>query len=88
MVYTYYEIGRRIIVEEQNGSNRAEYGKQVLKELSSYLTDEFGKGYSPDNLKLMRRFYLVYSRDQIGETVFSQFKNLPTVENGRRFYLS
>ena len=44
--------------------------------------------YSADNLKLMRRFYNVYLHDQIGETVFSQFENLPTVSTGRRFYLS
>ena len=49
---------------------------------------EFGKGYSQDNLKLMRRFYVVYSKDQIGETVFPQFNNLPQVSSGRRFYLS
>ena len=70
MVYTYYEIGRRIVDEEQNGADRAEYGKRLLQELSEYLTDEFGKGFSADNLKLMRRFYIVYSHDQIGETVF------------------
>lgn len=88
MVYTYYEIGRMIVEEEQQGENRAAYGKQLLKELSAYLTSAFGKGYSVDNLKLMRRFYNVYSNDQIGETVFPQFENLPTVSSGRKFYLS
>ena len=87
MVYTYYEIGRRIIKQEQKGLNRAEYGKKILKQLSSALTKEFGKGYSPDNLKLFRRFYLIYSRDQIGETVFAQSQNLPMTLEGRRFYL-
>lgn len=88
MVYTYYEIGRRIIVEEQNGNDRAEYGKHLLHDLSDYLTPNFGKGYSADNLKLMRRFYTVYSNDKIGETVFPQFENLPSTETGRKFYLS
>lgn len=88
MVYAYYEIGRMIVEEEQNGANRAAYGKQILKELSTYLTDIFGKGYSADNLKLMRRFYTVYSHDQIGETVFTQFSDLPAVSTGRRFFLS
>ena len=88
MVYTYYEIGRMIVEEEQHGENRAAYGKQLLKELSAYLTGAFGKGYSAENLKLMRRFYNVYSNDQIGETVFTQFKNLPAVSTGRKFYLS
>ena len=88
MVYAYYEIGRMIVDEEQHGENRAAYGKQVLKELSAYLTNTFGKGYSAENLKLMRRFYNVYSNDQIGETVFTQFENLPSVSTGRKFYLS
>lgn len=88
MVYTYYEIGRRIVEEEQNGKERADYGKYLLKDLSEYLTENFGKGFSADNLKLMRRFYVVYSKDQIGETVFTQSENLPAVATGRKFYLS
>lgn len=88
MVYTYYEIGRRIVEEEQNGNDRAEYGAHILRELSAYLTENFGKGYSRENLKLMRRFYVIYSKDEIGETVFTQFSNLPTVDTGRKFYLS
>lgn len=42
MVITYFEIGRMIVEDEQNGENRAEYGKAVLKELSLYLTERFG----------------------------------------------
>ena len=88
MVYAYYEIGRMIVEEEQNGQNRAAYGKQILQELSKYLSEKYGKGYSAENLKLMRRFYNVYLHDQIGETVFTQFENLPAVSTGRKFYLS
>ncbi|MDO5445847.1 MAG: PDDEXK nuclease domain-containing protein [Eubacteriales bacterium] len=88
MVYAYYEIGRMIVEEEQNGTSRAAYGKQLIKELSEYLTDQYGKGYSVGNLKNIRQFYKVYAEDQIGETVFSQFKNLPAVNSGRRFFLS
>ena len=88
MVYAYFEIGRMIVEEEQHGENRAAYGKQLLKELSAYLTSQFGKGYSAENLKLMRRFYTIYSHDQIGETVFTQFENLPVVSTGRKFFLS
>jgi predicted nuclease of restriction endonuclease-like (RecB) superfamily len=61
MTYTYFEIGRMIVEEEQSGKDRAEYGKQVLKGLSEQLTKEFGKGFSTDNLENMRRFYMVYS---------------------------
>ena len=88
MVYAYYEIGRMIVEEEQHGQNRAAYGKQILQELSKYLSEKYGKGYSAENLKLMRRFYNVYLHDQIGETVFTQFENLPAVSTGRKFYLS
>ena len=59
MVYAYFEIGRMIVEEEQHGENRAADGKQLLKELSAYLTSRFGKGYSAENLKLMRRFYSI-----------------------------
>jgi predicted nuclease of restriction endonuclease-like (RecB) superfamily len=61
MVYTYFEIGRIIVEEEQNGKERAEYGKQLLKGLSEELKKEFGKGFSVDNLENMRKFYLTYS---------------------------
>lgn len=88
MVYAYYEIGKKIVEEEQNGSEKAEYGKAVLAKLSEYLTENFGKGYSVDNLKLMRKFYRTYSHDEIGETVFPQFKNLPATDTGRKFFLS
>lgn len=88
MVYAYFEIGRKIVEEEQHGAKRATYGTQLLNELSVYLTKNFGKGYSTDNLKLMRRFYVIYSNDQIGETAFPQSKNLPVTNTGRKFYLS
>ena len=88
MVYTYYEVGRRIIEQEQKGSNRAEYGKEVLKQLSVALTKEFEKGYSISNLKMIRQFYVAYSQDEIGQTVFSESQHLPVTLEGRRFYLS
>ena len=45
MTYTYYEVGRRIVEEEQKGEKRAEYGKQLVENLSKILTKEFGKGF-------------------------------------------
>ena len=75
MTYTYYEIGRRIVEEEQNGEGRAEYGKQLLENLSSILTNEFGKGFSLTNLTQMRKFYLVYSKRPILQTVSEEFNN-------------
>ena len=88
MVYAYFEIGRMIVEEEQHGANRAAYGTKLLKELSAYLTEKYGKGFSVGNLKNIRQFYKVYANDQIGETVFSQFENLPAVSTGRKFFLS
>ena len=60
IVLTYFEIGKLIVEEEQEGKERAAYGKSVLKDLSQKLTVEFGKGYSVYNLERMRNFYLVF----------------------------
>jgi predicted nuclease of restriction endonuclease-like (RecB) superfamily len=70
MVYTYFEIGRMIIEEEQNGNERADYGKQIISSLSQKLTLDFGKGFSQRNLEQMRQFYLTYS---IPQTVSAEF---------------
>ena len=88
MVYAYYEIGHRIYEEEQQGKERAAYGKYLLKELSDHLSKKFGKGFSITNLKQMRQFYLTYRDDQISQKVSDQFKNLPVVSSGRKFFLS
>ena len=53
-----------IVEEEQNGKERAEYGKQILKGLSVQLTNEFGKGFSLSNLEQIRKFYLIYSNSE------------------------
>jgi len=60
-VMTNLEIGRIIVSHEQKGNNRAPYGKETLKLLSKELTTEFGKGFSVDNLQLMRSFFIVYN---------------------------
>ena len=60
MVETYWKIGRRIVEEEQNGKTRAEYGEKLIENLSRYLTDTFGKGFSEANIKDMRSFYLTF----------------------------
>lgn len=65
MVYAYYEIGRQIVEEEQNGASRADYGDHLLIELSKRLIRHFGCGYSVDNLQNMRNFYLAYSATEI-----------------------
>ena len=64
MVHNYFEIGRMIVEEEQDGKERADYGKQILKELSTILTERFGKGFSVDNLENMRRLYVTYGKSE------------------------
>ncbi|OHE61958.1 MAG: hypothetical protein A2Z99_18745 [Treponema sp. GWB1_62_6] len=75
-VQTNFEIGRLIVEHEQGGEERAEYGKAMLKGLSTALTAEFGRGFSKSNLEYMRRFYLLF-RDRAGipQTASGQLAN-------------
>ncbi len=69
-VHTCFEIGRRIVEQEQHGEARAAYGKAVLAALAERLIFEFGSGYSRSNLEYMRRFFLQYQdRLPIPQTV-------------------
>lgn len=65
MVLTYFEIGRMIVEDEQQGKERAAYGKAVLKDLAKRLTEKFGKGFSMQNLRNMRQFFQTYSERAI-----------------------
>jgi predicted nuclease of restriction endonuclease-like (RecB) superfamily len=65
MVAAYWQIGRRIVEEEQGGSAKATYGDRLLPELSRALTAEFGKGFSYANLRNFRQFYLTYPDPEI-----------------------
>ena len=60
MLETYFLIGKLIVEYVQKGNVHAEYGKQLLKELSKKLTNRFGSGFSKSNLFNMRKIYLVY----------------------------
>lgn len=80
IVLTYYEIGRMIVEDEQNGENRAEYGKAVLKDLSLHLTERFGKGFSITNLQQMKNFYIIYSL-QIQQTLSVKLQMADNHEN-------
>ena len=60
MVNTYWQIGKRIVDQEQHGQNRAGYGDNLITNLSRYLSDTLGKGFSEANLKNIRQFYLVF----------------------------
>lgn len=61
MVKTYWQIGKRIVEQEQHGKTRANYGEHLIVNLSRYLTDCFGKGFSVATLRNIRQFYLIFS---------------------------
>ncbi|TRZ85216.1 DUF1016 domain-containing protein [bacterium] len=63
MVEAYWNIGRRIVEEEQQGKERAEYGKYLIRDLSTRLQKEFGKGFTESGLWFFRQFYLAYPAD-------------------------
>lgn len=64
MVKTYWEIGKTIVEEEQQGKTKAKYGTNLLGILSKELTKEYGKGFSERNLRDFRRFYLEFQNQQ------------------------
>ncbi|MDJ0626435.1 MAG: PDDEXK nuclease domain-containing protein [Candidatus Caenarcaniphilales bacterium] len=64
MVIAYWLIGREIVEEEQQGEEKAEYGKHLIENLSQKLTEQFGKGYSVPNLRNFRQFYLTFMQRQ------------------------
>lgn len=92
MVDAYWKIGKRIVEEEQNGEERAEYGKYVLKELAVALNQEFGKGFDERELRRMRQFYLTFPiRDSLRpELTWTHYRTLIRVENqsARTYYLN
>ena len=95
MVEAYWKIGKRIVEEEQNGKERAEYGKEIVKNLSKELTEEFGKGFSRRTLWEMRKLYVYFSDYEKVRTLFAQltwshFQKVLRVsdEKARIFYLT
>lgn len=91
MVQTYFELGKRIVEEEQKGKSEAAYGEYLLQNLSEELTAEFGKGYSKRNLELIRKFYLTYriAKSPISQSLtWTHYLNLMRIDNEveRSFY--
>ena len=94
MVEAYWKIGERIVLQEQQGQDRAKYGEAILKELSKALTQEFGKGFSYANIRNFRQFYKTYPDSEICYTLCSKLtwshnRLIMRVENAnaRKFYL-
>lgn len=91
MVKAYWNIGRAIVEEEQQGKSKADYGKSLLENLSRKLTVDFGRGFDPSNLSYIRRFYLTFPiLDALRpELSWTHYRLLLRVDNGpaRSFYL-
>ena len=68
MIHTYWNVGKRIVEEEQKGNERAEYGKRIIEQLSNELTHRYGKGFSKRYLAYFRKFYLTISDMEILQT--------------------
>ncbi len=90
MVRAYWSIGKSI-VEQQGDDDRAEYGKNLIPELSAQLTRDFGKGFTPTNLRYMRQFYLTFPnchalRDELSWTHYRMIMKVED-ENARNFYV-
>ena len=89
MVYCYYEIGRMIVEDEQQGNHRAGYGEKTLQGLSVKLTNRFGNGFSYRNLKLFRQFYIAYSTSNtIGQTSSAQLTDTSTLAHCEKPHFS
>ena len=92
MVQTYWQIGRLIVEDEQQGKARADYGKKLLKQLSESLTKEFGKGFDTSNLRNMRLFFLAFPKcDALRhELSWTHYRTLTRIENkqARLWYIN
>ena len=91
IVQSYWEIGRLIVEDEQQGESRAEYGKQQLQQLSQQLTERLGKGFDITNLRKMRTFYQAFPiRDALRlELSWTHYRTLLRIDNpqARDWYL-
>ena len=91
MLNLYWNIGK-IIIEIQQGNERASYGETILKKLSERLTNEFGKGFSIINLRRMRKFYTLFPirSSMMNELSWTHYLEIIKIEedNKRQFYLN
>jgi predicted nuclease of restriction endonuclease-like (RecB) superfamily len=71
LVQTYWNIGKYIVEYEQKGSERAEYGSNLLERLSADLTNRYGKGFSRSNILYMRKFYVYFPNSETLSHVLS-----------------
>ncbi|MDR0506781.1 MAG: DUF1016 N-terminal domain-containing protein, partial [Dysgonamonadaceae bacterium] len=95
MLEAYWLIGKRIVEEEQHGKNRAEYGKEIIKNLSTELQGEFGEGFAERCLREYRQFYLTFNETEFGaqcapNLTWSHIRRIMrlTDKNAMQYYLT
>lgn len=95
MTYAYWNVGRRIVEQEQCGEKKARYGSYLIKNLSKQLSDEFGTGFSAANLRNCRQFYLTFPKESYGFSIagkvsWSHLRIIMRIsdEDERNFYLN
>ena len=95
MTRAYWNVGKRIVEQEQKGKTKSKYGSYLLKNLSKELLDEFGTGFSVANLRNCRQFYLVFPQDSYGFNMagripWSHLRDIMRIsdEVERNFYLN
>lgn len=76
MVEAYWRIGEKIVLEEQNGKDRADYGKAIIKTISKELSNEFGRGFSERNVRNFRQFYLTFPDAEIWQTLSAKLSKI------------
>lgn len=95
MTYAYWNVGERIIEQEQRGNKKAKYGSYLIKRLSQELSDEYGTGFSIANIRNCRQLYLTFPKESYGYSMIGKIRwsHLRTImrlddEKERNFYLN
>nr|WP_300912621.1 PDDEXK nuclease domain-containing protein [uncultured Acetatifactor sp.] len=95
MTYAYWNVGRRIIEQEQKGARKAKYGAYLIKRLSQELSDEYGTGFSVANIRNCRQLYMTFPKESygysmIGKVCWSHLRSIMRLddEEERNFYLN
>lgn len=93
MTYAYWNVGQRIVEQEQLGKKKAKYGSYLIRNLSKRLSDEFGTGFSVANLRNCRQFYLTFPKDSYGfsmagKVTWSHLRDIMRIsdEEERKFF--
>lgn len=94
MTYAYWNVGKRIVEQEQKGNRKAKYGSYLIKRLSQELSDEYGTGFSVANIRNCRQLYLTFPKESYGYSLIGKlhWSHLRTImrldgEEERNFYL-